>query len=97
MGTWVLTMTNPAGSTETVRIWDKNGVTGASIQAGKFPPVEATGIFKDGDMLVLTASRFENGKPIWAVIALTLQGDSMSLAQMLQYSETIKRGSGKKQ
>jgi hypothetical protein len=97
IGTWVMTMTNPDGTVETVRIWDKNGVAAASVQAGKFPPIEVKGIFKDGEMLVLTASRFENGKPIWSVIALTLDGDTMTMAQMLQFSQTIKRGSGKKQ
>jgi hypothetical protein len=29
--------------------------------AGRFPPIEVSGILKDGDMLVLTATRFENG------------------------------------
>jgi hypothetical protein len=48
-------------------------------------------------MLVLTLTRFENGKPIRAVISLTLNGDTMKMAQMLEFSETIKRGSGKKQ
>jgi hypothetical protein len=35
-----------------------------------------TGILKDGDVLVLTLTRFENGKPDRAVIALTLDGDT---------------------
>ncbi|HEU0091151.1 MAG TPA: hypothetical protein VFS78_03515 [Vicinamibacteria bacterium] len=47
-------------------------------------------------MLVLTLTRFENGKPDRAVIALTLDGDTMNMAQMLEFSQTIKRGSGKK-
>lgn len=38
MGTWVFAMTNPQGSEQTVRIWDKNGGVGASLQVGKFPP-----------------------------------------------------------
>ncbi len=97
MGTWTLAMTNPANSEQTVRVWDKNGVVGASLQVGTFPPTDITGIFKDGDVLVLTTTLRENGAPIWAVIALTLDGQTMTMAQMLQRSQTIKRGSGKKQ
>lgn len=96
MGTWPLLMTNPEGARETVRIWDENGVVRASVQAGRFPAIEATGVMKDGDMLVLTLTRFENGKPDRAVIALTLDGGTMHMAQMLEFSQTIKRGSGKK-
>jgi hypothetical protein len=61
-----------------------------------------TGIVKDGNMLVLTISRdgpqpvLENGVPIWAVYALTLDGDTMKVALMLEPSQTIKRGLGKK-
>src|SRR5436305_13144001 len=87
MGTWVLTMTNPAGATETVRIWDKNGLAAASVQAGRFPPTEVSGILKDGDMLVLTVTRLENGKPDRAVISLTLDGEMMNMAQMLEFSQ----------
>ena len=103
MGTWVFAMTNPAGSEQTVRIWDKNGVVVASVQVGKFPPTDVTGIVKDGDMLVLTISHqarpalLENGAPIWVVISLTRDGDTMAMAQMLERSQTIKRGTGKKQ
>jgi hypothetical protein len=103
IGTWVFDMTNPAGSQQTVRIWNKNGVLGASVQVGKFPPTDVTGVVKDGDMLVLTVSHearpqiLENGAPIWAVISLTMNGDTMSMAQMLERSQTIKRGTGKKQ
>jgi hypothetical protein len=96
MGTWTFTMTNPAGSEQTVSIVDKNGAAAASLQIGKLPPTEMTGIFKDGEMLILTATLRENGAPIWAVIALTLDGQTMSMAQMLQRSQTIKRGSGHK-
>lgn len=105
IGTWALTMTEPdafKGSQQTVSVWNKNGVLAASVQIGKFPPVEATGIFKDGDMLVLTISHkaqpqmMENGAPIWAVISLTLDGDTMRTAQMLERSQTIKRGAGQK-
>ena len=106
IGTWALTMTEPEafkGSQQTVRVWNKNGVLAASVQAGKFPPVDVTGIFRDGDMLVLTISHeaqpqmMENGAPIWAVISLTLDGDTMRTAQMLERSQTIKRGTGRKQ
>jgi hypothetical protein len=97
-GTWPLTMTNPAGALETVRIWEENGAVKASVQAGRFPAIAATGILKDADadVLVLTLTRFENGKPIRAVVALTLDGDTMKMAQMLEMSQTIKRGSGKR-
>jgi len=97
IGTWVFAMTNPQGAQETVRIVDKNGILSASVQAGRFPPIEVSGMLKDGDMLVLTAIRFENGRPIRAVISLTPNGESMNMAQMLEFSETIKRGSGKRQ
>ena len=96
MGTWPLTMTNPTGAHETVRIWDENSVVRASVQAERFPAIAASGIMKDGDVLVLTLTRFENGKPDRAVIALTLDGDRMRMAQMLEFSPDIKRGSGKK-
>jgi hypothetical protein len=94
MGTWTFAMTNPPNSQQTVRIWNKNGVVGASLQIGTQPPNDITGILKDGDVLVLTTMLRENGAPIWAVIALTLDGATMNMAQMLQFSQTIKRGSG---
>ena len=97
MGTWKFAMTNPQGSQQTVRLWEKNGVIAASLQIGKFPPNAITGIVKDGAVLVLTTTVRENGKPIWAVIALTLEGQKMKMAQMLEQSETIKRGSGTKE
>jgi hypothetical protein len=97
MGTWLITMTNPAGAQETVRIYQKDGVVAASVQLGKFPPSEITGMVRDGDMLVLTTTRLENGQPIWVVMSLTIDGDTMKLAQMLERSETIKRGTGTKQ
>jgi hypothetical protein len=37
------------------------------------------------------------GRPIWVVIALTVDGDAMTMAEMLQFSETIKRGTGNKE
>jgi hypothetical protein len=92
-----MTMTNPQGATETVRIWDQNGVMAATVQAGRFPPIKVTGAMKDGNVLVLTLTRFENGREDRAVIALTVDGDTMHMAQMLEFSQTIKRGSGKKQ
>jgi hypothetical protein len=30
------------------------------------------------------------------VVALTVDGDTMNMAQMLEFSQTIKRGSGRK-
>jgi hypothetical protein len=105
IGTWALTMIEPdelKGTEQTVRIWDEGGTLAASIQVGKFPANNVTGILKDGDMLVLTirndAPRAirENGVPIWAVITLTLDGDIMRVAQTLERSRTIKRGAGKK-
>ena len=104
IGTWAFTMTEPEafkGTQQTVRIWEKSGVTGASVQIGKFPAVAATGIVNDDDMLVLTvnheAGMRENGVPIWAVISLTRDGDTLRTAQMLERSQTIKRGVGTKQ
>ena len=97
MGTWVIAMREPPGAQETVRIFAKDGIVAASVQLGKFPPSEATGIMKDGDMLVLTTRRLENGQPIWVVMSLTLDGQTMNVAQMLEMSQTIKRGSGMKQ
>ena len=106
IGTWVFTMTEPEvfkGSQQTVRIWEKNGVLVANIQVGKFPPNPVTGIFKDGNMLVLTVGHHaqpqltENGAPLWAVISLELEGDTMRTAQMLERSQTIKRGIGRRE
>jgi hypothetical protein len=96
MGTWTITMTNPEGARETVRISDQNGFVAATVQLGKFPPTPATGLLKDGDMLVLTGTRLENGQPIRVVMSLLLNGDTMHLAQMLEASQTIKRGSGRR-
>jgi hypothetical protein len=96
-GIWVITMTNPAGAQETLKIWDKEGVAAATVQLGKFPPTDVTGMLKDGEMPVLTATRRENGKPIRVVMSVVVDGETMKLAQMLEFSETIKRGVGKKQ
>ena len=101
IGTWVIDMTEAMRGTQTVRIWERNGAFAASV--GKSPAIEVTGIVKDGNMLVLTISRdgphpvLENGVPIWAVYALTLDGDTMKVALMLEQSQTIKRGIGKRQ
>ena len=106
MGTWVFTMTEPEafkGSQQTLRVWEKDGIVTASLQVGKFPPHTVSGIHADGDMLVLTVSHaaqpamLENGAPIWAVICLTREADGMRMAQMLERSQTIKRGTGKRQ
>jgi hypothetical protein len=55
-------------------------------------------------MLVLTLSHHakphpmqENGMPIWAVVSAVVDGDTMKVAQMLERSQTIKRGVGKRQ
>ena len=90
-------MTNPPNSEQTVRIAEKNGVLTASLQVGKFPPNEVTGILKDGDLRVLTTTVRENGVPTYAVVALKRDGDRMNLAQMLENSQTIKCGTGTKQ
>jgi hypothetical protein len=106
MGTWVFTMTEPPhfkGSIQTVRIWEQDGRVAASVQVGKFPANIVTGMYRDGDMLVLTISLDapspirENGVALRAVIMLRPDGDGMRMAQMLDASETIKRGIGKKQ
>lgn len=106
MGTWVFTMTEPPhfkGSMQTVRIWEQDGRIAATLQVGTFPANTVTGMFRDSDMLVLTISHDapapirENGVALRAVIMLTPDGDGMRMAQLLDASETIKRGLGKKQ
>jgi hypothetical protein len=107
LGTWTVTMTAPdemKGDKVTVRIWDKNGSVAASIQTRpEGPAIEATGVLLDGDMLIFTVSHQgkppmrENGAPIWATFTLTLDGDSLKLAQTLERSTTIKRGVGRRQ
>jgi hypothetical protein len=96
IGEWTFVMTNPPSSEQTVKIWDENGVAAATLQVGKFPATKVTGIFQDGNVLVLTTTARENGVPIWVVIALTREGDTMRLAQMMQQSQTIKRGDAQK-
>ena len=106
MGTWVFTMTEPPhfkGSVQTVRIWEQDGRVAVTLQVGKFPANTVTGMLRDSDMLVLTISHDapapirENGVALRAVIMLTPDGDGMRMAQLLDASETIKRGLGKKQ
>ena len=100
IGTWVIDMTSPdelKGTHETVRVWQKDGLLAASVQVGRFPPNDATGILRDGDLLVLSTTMRENGVPIWVVFSLKVEGETMMLAQMMEPSKTIKRGAGKKQ
>jgi hypothetical protein len=107
LGVWVIEMTEPAvfKGTHTIRVWDNNGTVAASLQTNpNFPAIEATGVYRDGNMLVLTLSHHakphpmqENGMPIWAVVSAVVDGDTMKVAQMLERSQTIKRGVGKRQ
>ena len=107
LGVWVIEMTEPAvfKGTHTIRVWDNSGTVAASLQTNpKFPAIEATGIHRDGNMLVLTFSHtakphpmLENGMPIWAVVSAEVDGDAMKVAQMLERSQTIKRGAGKRE
>jgi len=104
MGTWVVNITEPSvWPPQILRIWNRDGALAASVQTGTAPAVAVTGIIKDRNMLVLTLSNeaerpfLENGAPIWAVIALTLDGDTIKVAHMLEKSLTVKRGTGKKQ
>ena len=55
-------------------------------------------------MLVLTVSHNarphpmqEGGMPIWAVVTAEVNGDTVKIALMLERSQTIKRGAGKRQ
>jgi hypothetical protein len=100
MGTWVIELTEEMRATQTINVWERNGVVAASV--GNPPAIDVTGIVSDGNMLVLTVSRdgarpvLENGVPIWAVYVLTLDGDTMKVALVLEQSRTVKRGIGKK-
>ena len=104
LGVWVIEMTEPAvfKGTHTIRVWDNSGTVAASLQTNpNFPAIEATVIDRDGNMLVLTLSHNakphpmqENGMPIWAVVSAVVDGDTMKVAQMLERSQTIKRGRG---
>ena len=107
LGVWVIEMTEPAvfKGTHTIRVWDNGGTVAASVQANpKFPAIEATGVYRDGNMLILTLSHHakphpmqENGMPIWAVVSAVVDGDTMKVALMLEQSQTIKRGAGNRQ
>ena len=100
IGTWVIDMTSPdelKGTPETVRVWEKDGLIAASVQVGRFPPNDATGTLRDGDLLVLSTTMRENGVPIWVVVSLKVESETMMLAQMMEPSRTVKRGVGKKQ
>ena len=85
-------MTEPPNSEQTVKVWDNNGIVDASLQISKFPPNEATGILKDGDVLILTTTVRENGVQIWAVVALKREGNTMVMSQMIEHSPVVKRG-----
>jgi hypothetical protein len=103
IGTWVITYTEPPEfkTTHMVNISNENGVLAASLQSGN--TLDVTGILKDGNLLVLTINRDapsamrENGVPIWSVLSLSLEGDTIKAALMLESSRTIKKGTGKKQ
>jgi hypothetical protein len=107
LGVWVIEMTEPAvfKGTHTIRVWDNRGTVAASLQTNpNFPAIEATGVYRDGNMLVLTLGHHakphpmqENGMPIWAVVSAVVDGDAMKVAQMLERSQTIKRGAGHRQ
>lgn len=97
LGTWVIAMTVPKGAQETIRVWDNAGRVAASAQAQQFPPIVASDIAKMGKYLVLNVGRFENGKPIQAIIILAREGEDMTMIQELEGSTVTKRGSGKRQ
>ena len=97
LGTWTINMTEPKGALETVRIWDNDGKVAATVQTERFPPVAVSDVAKMGRSLVLAATRFENGKPIQAIVILTLDGETMNMIQELEGSSLTKRGSGKQQ
>ena len=107
LGTWTVTMTAPEemkGDVITVRIWNKDGRLAASVQTRPtFPVIVATGVLSDGNMVVVSIGHHaqrpmrKNGAPIWATFTLTLDGDSLRLAQTLERSATIKHGVGRKQ
>lgn len=96
LGTWSIDMTNPAGAHETVKIWEEGGTVRASLQLGRFPASPVTAMMRDGDALILSFARRENGAPIRCVASLTIEGDTIAMAQLLSQSETVKRGTGKR-
>ena len=68
-------------------------------------PIEAKGIHRDGKDVwpnplshnAKPQAMQENGRPIWAVVSAVVDGDTMKVAQMLERSQTIKRGTGSRQ
>ena len=80
-----------------MRVWEKDGLVAASVQVGQFPPNEVTGLLRDGDLLVLSTTMRENGTPFGVVISLKAEGETMTLAQMMERSPMTVRGVGKKQ
>jgi hypothetical protein len=97
IGTWVIAMTEPKGARETVKIWDNAGQIAATVQAEQFPPIDVSDVAKVGGNLVLAATRFENGRPIQALVILKLDGETITMIQELEGSVVTKRGSGKRQ
>jgi hypothetical protein len=107
MGVWPIEMNEPPEfkGTHTIRVWDNGGTVAASLQSNpNFAAIEATGIHRDGNMLVLSISHQakprplqENGVPIWAVVSAVVDGNTMKIALTLERSSTIKRGTGKRQ
>lgn len=107
LGVWVIEMTEPAvfKGTHTISVWDNRGAVAASLQTNpNAPAIEATGIHRDGNMLVLTLSHqakphpmLENGLPIWAVVSAVVDGATMKVALMLERSQSVKRGTGNRQ
>jgi hypothetical protein len=104
IGTWAFTMAEPnamKGAHQTIRVWDDGGSAAASLQIGRFPAIRATRVVRDAGMLVVTISHaaqpqiLENGAPIWVVVVLTRDGDAMATAEMMERSQTIKRGVGR--
>ena len=107
LGVWPIEMNEPPEfkGTHTIRIWDNGGTVAASMQTNpNFPAIEATGLHRDGNMLVLSISHDakpyplrENGMPLWAVVSAVVDGDTMKVALTLERSSTIKRGTGQRQ
>jgi hypothetical protein len=87
---WVIEMTEPAvfKGMHIIRVWDNGGTLAASPHTNpNVPAIEATGIHRDGNMLVLTLSHNakpnplqENGAPVWAVVSAVVDGDTMKVA-----------------
>ena len=68
LGVWVIEMTEPAvfKGTHTIRVWDNSGTVAASLQTmPDSPAIEATGIHRDGNMLVLTLNPMPSRALCW--------------------------------